>query len=58
MTNNDDPCCDECREWRTDPLAALVADLDRWAGRSKTGFYDEAQDDVTQILKPYRKASK
>lgn len=38
-------------------LAALVADLDRWAGRSKPGFYDEAQDDVVQILNPYRSQS-
>lgn len=35
-------------------LAPLVADLDKWAGRSKTGYYDEAQDDVVQILNPYR----
>lgn len=35
-------------------LAPLVADLDKWAGRSRTGFYDEAQDDVVQILNPYR----
>lgn len=34
--------------------AALVSDLDEWAGRSKSGFYDEAQDDVVQILNPYR----
>lgn len=35
-------------------LSALVADLDKWAGRSKSGYYDEAQDDVVQILNPYR----
>lgn len=35
-------------------LAPLVADLDKWAGRNKTGYYDEAQDDVVQILNPYR----
>jgi hypothetical protein len=23
-----------------------------WAGRAKTGYYDEAQDDVTAILYP------
>lgn len=34
--------------------APLVADLDKWAGKSKSGFYDEAQDDVVQILGPYR----
>jgi hypothetical protein len=34
--------------------APLVADLDKWAGRSRTGFYDEAQDDVVQLLNPYR----
>lgn len=38
-------------------LAPLVADLDKWAGRSRTGFYDEAQDDVVQILNPYRSQS-
>ena len=35
-------------------LGPLIADLDKWAGRSKSGFYDEAQDDVVQILNPYR----
>ena len=35
-------------------FAPLVADLDRWAGRNKPGYYDEAQDDVAQILNPYR----
>ena len=35
-------------------LAPLVADLDKWAGRNKSGYYDEAQDDVVQILNPYR----
>lgn len=35
-------------------LAPLVADLDKWAGRNKPGYYDEAQDDVVQILNPYR----
>jgi hypothetical protein len=35
-------------------LAPLVATLDRWAGRNKPGYYDEAQDDVVQILNPYR----
>lgn len=29
----------------------LIAALSQWAGRSKTGYYDEAQDDVVQILR-------
>lgn len=35
-------------------VAAVVSDLDKWAGRNKPGYYDEAQDDVVQILNPYR----
>jgi hypothetical protein len=30
--------------------AALDA-LSNWAGRSRTGFYDEAQDDVVQMIR-------
>lgn len=33
-------------------LAELIQRLDEWAGRSKSGYYDEAQDDVTEILRP------
>ena len=31
-------------------LLAVIEALSDWAGRSKTGFYDEAQDDVVAIL--------
>jgi hypothetical protein len=30
---------------------ALARISDDWAGRNRTGFYDEAQDDVVQIIR-------
>jgi hypothetical protein len=30
---------------------AAIDALSDWAGRSRTGFYDEAQDDVVQIIR-------
>lgn len=37
-----------------DKLARLIQRLDEWARRSKSGYYDEAQDDVLEILRPFR----
>jgi len=30
---------------------AVIAKLSDWAGRNKSGYYDEAQDDVVQIIR-------
>lgn len=36
----------------------VIAKLSDWAGRSKSAYYDEAQDDVVQIIRPVlRKAN-
>ena len=41
-----------CNDAPTDiaRLLAAIEAISDWAGRNRTGYYDEAQDDVVQIL--------
>lgn len=35
----------------------VIAKLSDWAGRYKSAYYDEAQDDVVQIIRPVLRAA-
>ena len=35
----------------------VIAKLSAWAGRYKSAYYDEAQDDVVQIIRPVLRAA-
>ena len=34
----------------------VITKLSEWAGRSKSAYYDEAQDDVVKIIRPILRA--
>lgn len=41
------------QEAELENLRKAVQALNHWAGRSKSGYYDEAQDDVIHILRQH-----